>query len=166
LYGDTPAAGFGPLAIKAVRQRFIATGWGRKTVNARVDRVRRVFKWATAEELVPVAVYTALAAVPGLQKGRSLAPESEPVEPVADEVVDATLPLLNRHVRGLVEFERLSSETNSQRPQCQPEPVATVDHRAIAEMVTAARAAKDDKANEKTDEHRPLGVVLGSLPAE
>jgi integrase len=108
LYGDTPAAGFGPLAIKSVRKRFVATGWGRKTVNARVDRVRRVFKWAAAEELVPVTVYTALAAVPGLQKGRSPAPESEPVEPVADAAVDATLPFLNRHVRGLVEFERLT----------------------------------------------------------
>lgn len=35
----------------------------------------------------------------------------------------------------------------------------------IAEMVAAARAAKAAKVEEeKTDEHRPLGVVLGKPP--
>lgn len=108
LYGATPAGAFGPLALKAIRQRFVELGWNRKTVNARTDRVRRVFKWAAAEELVPVAVYNALATVTGLQKGRTAAPESVPVAPVADAAVDVTLPFLNRHVRGLVEFERLT----------------------------------------------------------
>jgi hypothetical protein len=50
LYGDTAAAAFGPLALKAVRQRFVEQGWCRKTVSARVERVRRIFKWAVAEE--------------------------------------------------------------------------------------------------------------------
>ncbi|MBN9518959.1 site-specific integrase [bacterium] len=108
LYGLTPAREFGPLALKAVRQRFVGQGWNRKVVNARTDRVRRVFKWAVAEELIPVEVYTALATVGGLQKGRTPAPESEPVTPVEDAAVDATVPFLNRHVRGLVEFERLT----------------------------------------------------------
>lgn len=108
LYGDEPAAAFGPLALKAVRQRFVSLGWNRKTVNGRTDRVRRVFKWAAAEELVPVAVYTALGTVAGLQKGRTVAPEPVPVEPVPDATIDATLPHLNRHVAGLVEFERLT----------------------------------------------------------
>jgi integrase len=57
---------------------------------------------------VPVSVYTALATVGGLQKGRTTAPEPEPVAPVEDIVVDAVVPLLNRHVRGLVEFQRLT----------------------------------------------------------
>jgi integrase len=108
LYGDVPAAEFGPLALKAVRQKFIEVRWCRKTVNARVERVRRIFKWAVAEELVPPTVYQALAAVAGLQRGRTPARETEPVKPVDDEVVDATLPFLNRHVRGLVEFQRLT----------------------------------------------------------
>jgi integrase len=108
LYGLTPAAEFGPLALKAVRQKFIGESWCRKTVNARVERIRRIFKWAVAEELVPPAVYQALAAVSGLQRGRTVAPESEPVVPVDDAVVDAALPFLNRHVRGLVEFQRLT----------------------------------------------------------
>ena len=49
-----------------------------------------------------------LTAVTGLQRGRSAAREAEPVLPVDDAVVDATLPYLNRHVRGLVELQRLT----------------------------------------------------------
>ena len=95
LYGETAAREFGPLALKAVRQRFIDAGWCRGFINQWVGRIRRVFKWAVAEELVPPAVDQALAAVTGLQRGRSKARESAPVEPVPDAVVDAILPLLN-----------------------------------------------------------------------
>ena len=108
LFGDTPAESFGPLALKCVRQRFIEANWCRKTVNSRVERIRRIFKWAVAEELVPPHVYHALSAVSGLQRGRTPAKDPEPVGPVADAVIDATLPLLNRHVRGLIEFQRLT----------------------------------------------------------
>lgn len=108
LYGETPAAEFGPLALKAVREKFIAARWCRTLVNQRVGRVRRVFKWGASEELVPVSVHQALATVPGLQRGRSKVRETAPVQPVADAVVDATLPFLNRYVRGLVEFQRLT----------------------------------------------------------
>ncbi len=108
LYGHTPAREFGPLALKAVRRRFIDRGWGRRSVNQQVERVRRVFKWAVAEELVPPAVHQALAAVAGLQRGRTDAREPEPVGPVDDAAVDSVLPHLNRHVRGLVEFQRLT----------------------------------------------------------
>lgn len=108
VYGDTPAAAFGPLALKAVRQKFVTAGWCRGFVNQRVGRVRRIFKWAASEELVPAGVYQSLATVTGLQRGRTAARETEPVGPVADETVDATLPFLNRHVRGLVEFQRLT----------------------------------------------------------
>jgi integrase len=108
LYGTTPAAQFGPKALKAVRQRFVELNWSRKTVNARTERVRRIFKWAVAEELVPPAVHQALVAVAGLQRGRTSAPETEAIKPVDDATIDATLPFLNRHVRGLVEFQRLT----------------------------------------------------------
>ena len=108
LYGETCAAEFGPLALKAVRQKFVEQRWCRKTVNARVERVGRIFKWAVAEELVPPAVYQALAAVAGLQRGRTAAPDAEPIGPVDDAVVDATLPHLNRYVRGLIELQRLT----------------------------------------------------------
>ena len=108
LYGISPASRFGPLAFKSVRQRFIDTGWCRSLVNQRANRIRRIFKWAVAEELVPPAVHQALAAVPGLQRGRSKVRDTAAIEPVADERVDATLPFLPRHVRGITELQRLT----------------------------------------------------------
>lgn len=108
LYGDTPAAGFSPLKLKAVRQVWLTARNVRTEINRRVGMVKRVFKWAVSEELVPASVYQAIATVAGLQRGRTEAKESEPVEPVDDATVDATLPFLNRHVRGLVEFQRLT----------------------------------------------------------
>jgi integrase len=108
LYGETPVARFGPLCVKAARQKWVSEGRSRTECNRRVGMVKRIFKWAVSEELAPPAVYQAVAAVSGLQKGRTAAREKDPVGPVEDSVVDATLPFLNRHVRGLVEFQRLT----------------------------------------------------------
>ena len=52
LYGRTIASEFGPLALKAVRQRMIDRGWSRGTINKSIGRVRRCFKWAVENELV------------------------------------------------------------------------------------------------------------------
>ncbi len=60
LYGRTPAAASGPLSMEAVRNDMIAKGWGRASINSHVGRLRRMFKWAVAPELLPVAVHQAL----------------------------------------------------------------------------------------------------------
>ena len=49
LYGRTPAAACGPLAMEAVRNEMIAKGWGRRSINSHVGRLRRMFKWAVAK---------------------------------------------------------------------------------------------------------------------
>lgn len=102
LYGATQAAEFGPLALRAVRGRMIEADLCRSEINRRMERIRRMFKWAVAEELVPAGNLEALRALPGLRRGRSEARESKPVKPVADEVVRATLPHLPPHVRAIV----------------------------------------------------------------
>jgi hypothetical protein len=91
LYGDTPAAEFGPLALKAVRTTMIAAGLSRGTVNRYVNHVRRAFRWAVAAELVPPTVFHGLQAVEGLRRGRSDARETEPVHPVAEAWVRKTM---------------------------------------------------------------------------
>jgi hypothetical protein len=53
-YGRTRAIDFGPLALRAVQQRMIDKGQSRRYVNDNIDRVRRMFKWAVAEELLPL----------------------------------------------------------------------------------------------------------------
>src|SRR5262245_41669038 len=106
LYRSVPAREFGPLALKTVRQKMIDADWSRKLVNQRVGRIKRVFKWAASEQLVPVTTHMALATVAGLQAGRTTAAELDPVEPISDEVVDATLPHLNRFGGGMRELQR------------------------------------------------------------
>jgi hypothetical protein len=46
----------------------------RRYVNENVHRVRKVFRWAASEQLIPVSVPEALATVEGLRKGHTKAP--------------------------------------------------------------------------------------------
>jgi integrase len=108
LYGSLPAQDFGPLALKAVRQHLIDQGLCRTHINARINRVKRFFKWAVSEELVVAPVYQALQTVPGLRFGRTTAREKAPVRPASDDAVDATLPLLSPQVAAMVQLQRFT----------------------------------------------------------
>ncbi|MBA4106062.1 MAG: site-specific integrase [Pirellula sp.] len=108
LYGHRPAAEFGPLGLKTLQQRMIDNGRSRGYINDITQRARSVFKWGAANELVAPAVWHALQAVTGLRKHRSAARETAPVLPVADDVVDATLPHLPKIVADMVRIQRLT----------------------------------------------------------
>jgi integrase len=100
LYGDTPAADFGPLAFNAVRATIVATNLSRSTCNRYADIIRRAFKWAVATELVPPSVYQGLRAVDGLRR--------EPVRPVAEAYVRKVLPFLPPAVAAMVDLQVLT----------------------------------------------------------
>jgi integrase len=106
LYGHTRAALFDSLALEALRETMIREGLCRSRINKDVGRIKRLFKWASAKKLVPLAAYQGLLTVGGLRAGRSAAKETEPVRPVADEVVEATLPHLTPPVRAMVQLQR------------------------------------------------------------
>jgi integrase len=108
LYGSLPASQFGPLALKAVRQHLLEKGLCRTHINARINRVKRFFKWAVSEELIGSSVHEALRTVTGLKYGRTTAREKDPVRPVADAVVDATIPFLSPQVAAMVQLQRLT----------------------------------------------------------
>ena len=61
-----PAADFGPLTLRAVREDMIQSGLCRTTINARINRIWRVFRWAASLELLLASVPQALATVPGV----------------------------------------------------------------------------------------------------
>jgi integrase len=105
LYGDTLAAGFGPLALQTVRKAMIELGWSRSYVNKQAGRIKRCFKWAAAQELVPPAVFHGLQAVAGLRKGKTDARETDPVKPVPADWVDATIPHVATPVAGLIRLQ-------------------------------------------------------------
>ena len=107
-YGVSPASEFGPLALKAVRQKMIDDGLSRNYINDHVARIKRMFKWGVSEQLVPPAVYQGLASVSGLLRGRSPARETAPILPVDDEIVDATLPFMPEVTADMVRLQRLT----------------------------------------------------------
>lgn len=50
LYGDSVVNKVGPGALRAVREKMIAQNLCRKLINARANRIRRMFKWAVEHE--------------------------------------------------------------------------------------------------------------------
>ncbi len=109
LYGSSPASEFGPLALKAVRAHMIdELGLSRGVINNRINRIKRIFKWAVSEELVPAAVYQGLRTVDGLRYGRTTARETEPVRPVAWDWVEPILTHTSRQVAAMIQVQWLT----------------------------------------------------------
>lgn len=106
LYGGSRVNEFGPKKLRAVRQVMIDRDFARKEINKQIDRIKRMFKWATSEELVKSDVYQGLRALSGLRKGRSEAKETAAVGPVGDDVIDRTLPHLSGIVGDMVRIQR------------------------------------------------------------
>ncbi len=108
LYGKTLARDFGPLALEAIREQMIKRGNSRKYINKNIGRIRRMFKWGVAKQLVPVEVYQALMTMDGLKKGKTLARELAPVLPVADDLVEATLKYCRPVIADMIQFQQLT----------------------------------------------------------
>jgi integrase len=108
LYGRTPVREMGPRWLKTLQHALVEHGLTRREINKRVGKVKRMIKWATAEELAPSSIFHALQAVEGLRRGRSGAKEHEPVRPVPDAHVDAVKPYVSRQVWAMIELQRLT----------------------------------------------------------
>ena len=108
LFGNLPACEFSPLKLKAVRQSLVDSSVSRGVINQRIGRIKRMFKWAVAEELIAESVYRALLTVDGLKAGRSTAREPDRVQPVPDEHVEAALPFLTTPLQTMIRVQRLT----------------------------------------------------------
>jgi integrase len=126
LFGSTPAVEFGPKALLVVQQRYVEGGWerktrrngkpvvetakpwSRKTVNDHIQVVKRMFRWAVREQMLPASIWQSLSAVEGLRSGDSAAPDPKKVCAVPDELVDAIRPYVSAQVWAMVELQRLT----------------------------------------------------------
>ena len=96
------------MKLKAVREELIQKQHAPTNINDQIGRIKRVFKWAVSEEMVPPSVFHGLQAVVGLQRGRCDAVEPDPILAVEQTHIDAVLPLLRPPVRTMVELQRLT----------------------------------------------------------
>jgi integrase len=105
LFSGTSAEAVGPLALKRVRDEMIEADLCRKTINARIHRIRRVWSWAVSEEIVPAAVLQGLKTVTALAEGRSEAREKEPVKPVPEPYIWAVVEHLGPVLAAMVRLQ-------------------------------------------------------------
>jgi integrase len=105
IYGTTLVWEFGPAALRTVREQMIAANLSRKVINARINRVRRVFKWGVENELVDPSVLQGLQSVSPLKEGRSKARETSAVKPISQEHIDAVLARVTRPVRAMINLQ-------------------------------------------------------------
>jgi integrase len=103
LFGRWLASEFGPTQLRRVREEMVKADLSRSVINSRVNRIRRMFKWAVAEELIRPDVLDRLRALEPLRHGRG-GKEHPPIRPVAWKDVEAILPHLPEMVRAMVLF--------------------------------------------------------------
>jgi len=102
-WGDTLATEFGPQALTAFRQSLIADGLLRTTVNDRIKRVRKIWKWGVGAELLPADAHERLRALPPLRFGKSAARDESPKTGIPEADFRAILPHVSRQVAAVLE---------------------------------------------------------------
>ncbi len=107
-HGKTLAINFGPVALGDVRDAMIAADWVRTSINGQIDRLRRVFRWASEKELIPASIWHGLRSLKGLTRGRYAVKESGPVRPVNWKHVDAIQPHCGPLLWGMIQTQKLT----------------------------------------------------------
>ncbi len=108
LYGMLPAKDFGPLALKAVRQKFVELGWVRVSCNKGVNRIRHIFKYAIGNELIDAGILARLKCVGPLLEGRTEAHDNAPRTAVDADRIEAVQKLVSPLVCNLIDLQRLT----------------------------------------------------------
>jgi len=107
LYATLPLSEFGIPQFRACRDWWVKRGVSRGYVNTQAKRLLRIVRWWVAESMVDQALHFGLKCVEPLKRGRCDCPESEPVLPVSQADVDATLKHLPPVLRDMVNLHRL-----------------------------------------------------------
>ena len=142
-FGKTLVREFGPKLLKEFMQRLLAPRFrrkritdsdgeektidqeytlGQRTINQRVQRIIRMFKWATEEEIIPSGIHIAssLMSVSLLRNGRFGVKPPCRVLPARQEDLDKILPHLTPQVRAMVELIALTGMRSSDACNMRP----------------------------------------------
>ncbi len=108
-YGDLPIESFGPLRLKALRDKLVADpAKGRRFINSLMADARAVFRWGVSREMVSNAVYQALTTLEPLRAGKTQAREGRAVKPIDDTTVEATVKHVSPTVAAMVRLQLLT----------------------------------------------------------
>lgn len=97
-----------PRVLREVRDAMIADGLARNTINDRIRKVRGMFKWAVAEDLVDPSVWHGLQTLAPLKPGRSAATETDAVKPAPERGINTVLPLVPEPVAAMIRLQLLT----------------------------------------------------------
>ncbi len=121
---------------------FVKKGLSWKECNARMRIARGIFRWGVARELVPPTVLQGLQAVSGLKRGRTQAPETEPIKPAKFIHIEWSLPHLLSVVADAVEVLLLTGARFSEVLRLKVQDIIMEDniwHSRLNEHQTANR---------------------------
>lgn len=104
-FGHSYADQFGPRNLKELQRILAGKKRARGYVNTVVSKIKRAFKWAASEELIPINVYLALDTVQGLRAGETIAKETAKRRPVEWKDVESVLPFLSKTIAEMVAFQ-------------------------------------------------------------
>ena len=107
-YGKQPISKFGPISLKFIRDKWIEADLSLTTIRKREGQIKNAFRWGLELELVPTDVVQAICLVRGLKEGKSKARDPKKVQPIADEVVDKTLPHCPPIIADVIQVQRLA----------------------------------------------------------
>ena len=154
-FGTLEAASFDVLKLAALRDRMIRKDGARQTINRRIAMIKRMFKWATSQKLVPAAIWQELDSLEGLRKGRSAAREGKTVRPIARQYIELVQRYAPQVIVDMMELQYLTgmrsgelcrlsfAEIDTSGPvwQYQPEKHKTA-HRGQVKLIALGPAAQ------------------------
>ena len=91
-----------------LRDALVRSGVCRSTVNRRLWVVKAMLGWALDEALITATVKAELTQVKGVKRGCTAAPERQPVRPVDDATVAATVSKMMPNTADMVRVHRLT----------------------------------------------------------
>ncbi len=106
LYGNAAVAELTHADMLQLRDALVRSGVSRATVNVRLWRVKYMLAWALDEAIIPATVKAELTQVRGVKRGRTSAPERQPVRPVDDATISATVEHMMPNTADMVRVHR------------------------------------------------------------
>jgi integrase len=106
LYSHASAYKFSLTHLEQVRYAMIQRGLKRIVINHRIDKIKRLFKWAASRKLIPQNVWHDISLLESLKPGQSKAKESQPIGPPDPNAVTAALRYVSPQVAAMIQLQR------------------------------------------------------------